>query len=78
MKKLYDDGPDEEFLDHIANLGHIPKASSGNSELLNGGHADIDVELAIQLSRKVHDLCRDVPHDIGIHLAIIIAEHQKV
>lgn len=34
-----------------------------------------DVELALKLSRYVHDNCKDVPHDIGLKLVEIISEH---
>ena len=39
----------------------------------------MDVELALKLSAKVHDLCNahgDVPHDIGITLEAIVQAHQ--
>lgn len=36
---------------------------------------DFDSELAASLSRYVHLHCRDVPHDIGIHLASIVSRH---
>lgn len=32
-------------------------------------------DLAIELSRCVHDLCKDVPHDIGLKLAAIVRKH---
>ena len=30
---------------------------------------EFDTELALKLSKIVHDHCKDVPHDIGIKLA---------
>ena len=35
------------------------------------------VELALELSSFVHERCKDVPHDIGIHLATIAEKHLK-
>ena len=35
------------------------------------------VELALELSSFVHERCKDVPHDIGIHLATIAQKHLK-
>lgn len=35
----------------------------------------IDSDLTRALSKHVHDLCKDVPHDIGLTLALIINEH---
>lgn len=35
------------------------------------------VKLALELSSFVHERCKDVPHDIGIHLATIAAKHLK-
>lgn len=32
---------------------------------------EFNVELAIELSKYVHDYCNDAPHDIGVNLAII-------
>lgn len=35
---------------------------------------NLDVELALELSRVVHERCqKDVPHDIGLTLAAIVA-----
>lgn len=34
-----------------------------------------DVELAVKLSKYVHDNCKEVPHDIGMKLMEIISEH---
>ena len=33
---------------------------------------DDQVQLAVELSRTVHDLCKDVPHDIGLTLVEVI------
>lgn len=35
-----------------------------------------DPDLAVSLSKIVHDHCRDVPHDIGVVLALAVAKHQ--
>lgn len=35
----------------------------------------INAELAVALSKCVHDLCDDVPHDIGLKLAAIVRKH---
>ena len=37
----------------------------------------MDVDLAIKLSKLVHDECKEVPHNIGITLTRIIEKHQK-
>ena len=33
-----------------------------------------DVDLALALSKKVHDMCDNAPHDIGMYLAILVNE----
>lgn len=35
----------------------------------------VDVNLAVKLSRYVHSVCDNVPHDIGLKLAEIIKQH---
>ena len=37
----------------------------------------MDVDLAIKLSKLIHDECKEVPHNIGITLTRIIEKHQK-
>lgn len=37
----------------------------------------IDSELALKISRYIHDKCKDVPHDIGLCIADIIEQHYK-
>ena len=37
----------------------------------------LDVELALKLSRYVHNNCKDVPHDIGLKLMEIINNHNQ-
>ena len=37
----------------------------------------MDVDLAIKLSKLVHDECKEVPHNIGITLTKIIEKHQR-
>lgn len=39
--------------------------------------SEFDVELAIKLSKIVHDKCKGVPHDIGITLADEVKRHFK-
>jgi hypothetical protein len=39
------------------------------------GEVRTDVDLAIKLSKYVHDNCKEVPHDIGMKLIEIISEH---
>jgi hypothetical protein len=34
-----------------------------------------DVELALKLSKHVHDACKEVPHDIGLKLTEIVSGH---
>ena len=51
--------------------------TEGSLEQPGSGAPDCDVELAIALSRYVHDNCTNVPHDIGIHLAHIVDKYQK-
>jgi len=36
-----------------------------------------DVDLAIKLSKAMHDMWVDSPHDIGIYLAQIVHEHTR-
>lgn len=36
------------------------------------------VNLALKLSKYVHNVCKDVPHDIGLHLEKIVAAHQEL
>ena len=50
---------------------NLPKADAYS--LLAEVRADVD--LAIKLSKYVHDNCKDVPHDIGLKLVEIISEH---
>jgi len=50
---------------------------SGSCPELHTHAPHFDVELAIALSRHVHENCSDVNHDIGIHLAQIVFEHQQ-
>lgn len=33
-----------------------------------------NVDLALKLSKVVHDECKDVPHDIGIKLACLVED----
>lgn len=35
----------------------------------------LDVELAVDLSRCVHKLCKSVPHNIGLTLIEVVREH---
>jgi hypothetical protein len=35
------------------------------------------ISLALKLSKYVHDNCKDVPHDIGLHLVQIVEEYNK-
>ena len=39
--------------------------------------AQMDVELALKLSKCAHELCSGVPHDIGIKLEEIVRMHPK-
>ena len=50
-------------------------ANGGSLERAGSGAPVCDVELALALSRYVHDNCTNVPHDIGIHLAHIVDEY---
>lgn len=40
-------------------------------------NSDAASELAIALSRAVHDRCSDVPHDIGITLTEVINDYSE-
>ena len=35
----------------------------------------MDIELALKMSRLVHNTCKDVPRDIGLQLMSLIEEH---
>ena len=37
----------------------------------------MNVDLALELSKLVHNECKDVPHDIGIRLIRIVEKHQE-
>jgi hypothetical protein len=37
----------------------------------------MNVDLAIELSKLVHNECKDVPHDIGIRLIRIVEKHEE-
>ena len=39
---------------------------------------DFDVDLALKLANIVHDACPGIRHDIGIILAIAVAEHLRL
>jgi len=39
---------------------------------------DVKIELAIKLSRYIHNVCENVPHDIGLTLVNIIEKHEAV
>ena len=38
---------------------------------------NINVERALEISRLVHDLCKDVPHDIGLTIEKIIYKYEN-
>ena len=37
----------------------------------------MDVELALEINRMVHNKCKDVPHDIGLRIVELIADVSK-
>ena len=36
----------------------------------------MDVNLALEISRLVHNECKDVPHDIGLRIVELVEAHQ--
>lgn len=73
-----------QLFQELNESGALSPEAAPNSEAIasslkraGSGAPDCDVELAIALSRYVHDNCTNVPHDIGIHLAHIVDEYQK-
>lgn len=56
----------------------LPRREVFDSMRVVGGQPPpvMDVELALELASVVHEQCKDVPHDIGITLAEIVARRQ--
>jgi len=61
---------DSEFINHLNEtsvmVGQWPEWKQNVLKLVD---ALTNVQLALRLNKIVHDLCKDVPHDIGIKLA---------
>ena len=36
----------------------------------------MNVKLALRINKMVHELCKDVPHDIGLRIMLMVEEEQ--